>query len=107
MEKQPVLRKIKITFAENSDMHQELIGIIAGILTTIAFVPQVYQTWKNKSAKDLSLIMLVTLTTGVALWLIYGLFKNDLPLILANGVVFFLALILIYFKLTFRNSSSV
>ncbi len=83
-------------------MVQDIIGLLAATLTTIAFVPQVYQTWKNKSAKDLSLGMLVILTIGVALWLVYGWFKNDTPIILANGTVLSLACILLYLKLTLK-----
>ena len=49
-----------------------IIGLVAGILTTLAFLLQLTKTWKSKSAKDMSLVMLITVTTGVFLWLIYG-----------------------------------
>ncbi len=48
------------------------LGLLAGTLTTISFVPQVWQTWKTRSTKDLSLGMLLIFTLGIALWLIYG-----------------------------------
>ena len=67
------------------------LGLLAGTLTTIAFLPQVIRTWKSKSAKDLSLAMLGTFTTGVLCWLIYGLMIGSLPIILANAVTFVLA----------------
>ena len=67
------------------------LGLVAGTLTTAAFVPQVVRTWKTKSAKDLSLPMLVSFTTGVLCWLIYGIWIDSLPIIFTNGVTFFLA----------------
>jgi MtN3 and saliva related transmembrane protein len=67
------------------------LGLLAGTLTTIAFLPQVIRTWKSKSTKDLSLAMLGTFTTGVFCWLIYGLMIDSLPIILANAVTFLLA----------------
>jgi MtN3 and saliva related transmembrane protein len=68
-----------------------VIGLIAGLLTTIAFVPQLTKTWKSKSAKDVSLVMLMTFTTGVLLWLIYGLLIHAAPIIAANAVTLLLA----------------
>jgi MtN3 and saliva related transmembrane protein len=74
------------------------IGLLAGACTTIAFVPQVIKTWKTRSAKDLSLGMYSIFCIGTALWLTYGLFISDLPIILANALTFLLALIILYFK---------
>jgi MtN3 and saliva related transmembrane protein len=68
-----------------------LVGLLAGTLTTIAFFPQLAKTWKSKSARDMSMGMLVTFCTGVFLWLIYGLLIHSLPVILANVVTFLLA----------------
>lgn len=67
------------------------LGFVAGTLTTVAFLPQVIRTWRTKSAKDLSLPMLISFTTGVVCWLIYGLLIDSLPIILANGVTVLLA----------------
>lgn len=69
-----------------------LIGLIAATLTTVSFLPQVIKIWKTKSTKDISLGMYLTLTIGVFLWLVYGLLIKDIPIILANGVIFVLAL---------------
>lgn len=81
----------------------KVIGILAGICTTLAFLPQVLKTWRSKSAKDLSLGMFSIFCTGVALWLAYGILIGDLPIILANGVTFLLAGSLLYFKLVYKN----
>src|SRR6185437_9409554 len=78
------------TEVETMDMTTAL-GLLAGMLTTIAFLPQVIRTWKSKSTKDLSLAMLGTFTTGVFCWLIYGLMIDSLPIILANSITFVLA----------------
>jgi len=60
------------------------IGLLAGLLTSGAAIPQVLQTYRTKHARDLSMWQLVLLNLGMALWLVYGIFLNDLPLILAN-----------------------
>lgn len=84
-------------------MYIMALGLTAGILTTVAFVPQVIHTWKTKSAKDLSLSMCFILCSGVFLWLIYGFIVSDIPIIIANFVTFLLAMTLLYFKLTFDD----
>ncbi len=80
----------------------EILGLIAGALTTIAFVPQVIKTWKSKSAKDISLNMFLLFCTGVTLWLIYGIIKADFPIIIANVMTLLLALCILYFKLRYK-----
>jgi MtN3 and saliva related transmembrane protein len=75
-----------------------VIGIAAGALTTIAFVPQVLKTWRTKRADDVSMGMLLMFTTGVVLWEIYGLMLGALPIIAANAVTLVLAAILIVLK---------
>ncbi len=81
----------------------QLLGMLAGILTTVAFLPQVIKTWKSRSAKDLSLGMFSIFCMGVLLWLIYGLLIDDLPIILANLITLILALTLLVFKLSFKR----
>jgi MtN3 and saliva related transmembrane protein len=81
----------------------QLIGLAAGTLTTIAFVPQVVKTYQSKSAKGLSLAMFLIFCSGVVLWLIYGIAINELPVIIANSVTLVLASLLLIFKLTFKD----
>lgn len=64
----------------------DLIGMIAGALTTIAFVPQVWRVWKTRSTKDISLGMYLVFTTGVVFWLAYGLMLGAWPIIVANVI---------------------
>ena len=81
----------------------DLIGSAAGTLTTVAFVPQVLKAWRTRSVADLSLWMLLAFTTGVALWVLYGVKTHALPLIVTNGATLCLALILLSMKLRSRR----
>ena len=81
----------------------KILGLVAGTLTTISFLPQVIKTWKTRSAKDLSLVMFSVYCLGTFLWLMYGIYRHDIVIILANGVTLGLALILLYFKLRFKE----
>ena len=67
-----------------------MLGLAAGTLTTAAFVPQLVKAWRSKSTGDLSWGMLITFSTGVLLWLIYGVWIDSLPVILANAVTLLL-----------------
>ena len=79
------------------------LGLCAATLTTISFLPQVIKTWRTQSAKDLSLVMLVTFSSGVFLWLVYGIYQKALPIILANTITFLLNLIIIAIKIRYKN----
>jgi len=79
-----------------------VLGLIAGSLTTIAFLPQLFKTWRSKSAKDISSEWLVIFSAGILLWLIYGLMTHALPVILANSITLVLTLIILFFKFYFR-----
>ncbi|MEM9539109.1 MAG: SemiSWEET transporter [Cyanobacteria bacterium P01_E01_bin.42] len=78
------------------------IGLAAGSLTTVAFIPQVVKTWKSKSTKDISLGMFATFCTGVFLWIVYGFLESDIPVILTNIATGVLASIILWFKLRYR-----
>jgi MtN3 and saliva related transmembrane protein len=82
-------------------MNADLIGWLATTLTTIAFVPQVWRAWKTRSARDLSLPMYLIFTTGVVLWLAYGLLIHSWPIIIGNIVTLFLASTVLAMKLRF------
>ncbi|NEQ29373.1 MAG: hypothetical protein F6K28_62735 [Microcoleus sp. SIO2G3] len=73
--------------------------MMAGTLTTIAFLPQLIKTWRTQSAKDLSFSWLVTFSLGVSLWLLYGILIRSLPVIVSNAVTLLLTLIILWFKL--------
>lgn len=79
----------------------EIIGYVAAFCTTAAFIPQVWQVWKTRSAKDISLGMYVVFVTGIAFWLLYGLMIGAWPIIIANLVTFILAGGVLVMKLRF------
>ena len=76
-----------------------LIGLAAAVCTTIAFLPQAVKSLKTKQTKDISLPMYVIFTTGVFLWLVYGIIISDIPLILANGITLILAGMILTLKI--------
>jgi MtN3 and saliva related transmembrane protein len=78
------------------------IGLLAGTLTTISFLPQAIKTWRSKSARDISLTMFLTFCTGVLLWIIYGVSVQDLPVLVTNLVTLILAGTILFFKLKYK-----
>ncbi|TPE50784.1 SemiSWEET transporter [Amaricoccus solimangrovi] len=80
----------------------DVTGLVAAFLTTMAFLPQVIQTWRSRSTADLNLGMLLALSTGVALWFVYGLGTGQVPVILANGATLMLVMVLLTLKLRDR-----
>jgi MtN3 and saliva related transmembrane protein len=76
----------------------DVLGMVAATLTTLSFLPQVIKVWQTRSTKDLSIITLITLNTGIILWLIYGLLINKAPVIIANGVTLILTLTMLFLK---------
>ena len=78
-----------------------LLGLLAGSLTTIAFIPQVIRAWRTQSTKDVSLSMFAILCAGVFMWIVYGLAIGDMPVIIANVITLCLAGSVIVAKLRF------
>lgn len=64
----------------------EIIGLIAAVCTTFAFIPQAIKVWKTKQTMDLSLRMYSIMFIGILLWLVYGVRIESLSIILANVV---------------------
>ena len=76
----------------------DLLGLSAGFLTTISFVPQIVKTWRSKSAADISTSMFALFSLGLILWLIYGFYLQSLPIILANSITLVLTAIILILK---------
>jgi MtN3 and saliva related transmembrane protein len=81
----------------------EIVGLAGAFLSSITFIPQVFKAWQSKSVGDLSSWMILIVLTSVIVWLVYGIYLNLLPVIIANGTILVLALVLLYFKLTFKK----
>ena len=86
--------------------HQiEVIGYCAPFLPTLAFLPQAIQSWRTRDLSGISVGMYSLFTSGVGLWLIYGLIIEKWPLILANALTFALALSILVLKLRATKST--
>jgi MtN3 and saliva related transmembrane protein len=81
----------------------EILGLIAGVLTTAAYIPQVFRTWRLKSAGDISLLMISLTTVGIFLWFLYGLFIGSLPVMIANFITCALTGAVLAMKLRYRK----
>jgi MtN3 and saliva related transmembrane protein len=79
----------------------DAIGYLAAALTTAAFVPQAWLTWKTRRADGVSLGMYAIFTVGVALWLVYGIVIGAWPIIVANAITLALALFILLIKLRY------
>ena len=66
-------------------MNENVLGIIAGVLTSFSMIPQLVKVIREKNVQDISLLMLLVLISGLSLWVWYGLKKDELPIILSNG----------------------
>jgi MtN3 and saliva related transmembrane protein len=75
------------------------IGACAALLTSLSYIPQVQKAWPRGSTSDLSLKMLVALTTGLVLWIGYGLLRGDWVIVAANGVGATLSASVLAFKI--------
>jgi MtN3 and saliva related transmembrane protein len=84
-------------------MDIKILGLIAGTISSITFLPQVIKIWQTKSAKDLSAPMLFLLITGVSMWLAYGIFLKDVPIIYTNSTVLFMSFIMLFFKFKYNK----
>jgi MtN3 and saliva related transmembrane protein len=81
----------------------ESVGLIAGLLTTMAFVPQVWKIYQTKSGKDISARMFSIFSLGIVLWLVYGILLGSVPLILSNIVTLVLSLAILALKIRYRE----
>ncbi|MFH7015405.1 SemiSWEET family sugar transporter [Flavobacterium sp. FlaQc-47] len=81
----------------------DVVGLFAGTCVTISVIPQILKVWKTKKVKQISLKTFGILTFGLLIWIIYGIIKNDLPIIITNSVSFCLNLIMVYFLIYYEK----
>jgi len=79
-----------------------IIGILAGSLCAISFIPQVVKIFKEKQAKGISLVTFSIFSLGVLCWLIYGILIKELPVIIANTFILSLALFIVVMKIKYK-----
>jgi MtN3 and saliva related transmembrane protein len=88
------------------DLVVAVIGYIAAVLTTAAYVPQVVHVFRRRSADDISTTMYIAMTCGVGCWLVYGVMLRQMPIVVANGIILVLASTVLYAKARFRKAAS-
>ncbi len=84
----------------------DVIGLVAGLLTTTAFIPQVLKIYNTKSGKDISSRMISMFSIGLVLWLIYGIIIHSTPVIVANAFTLVLALAIVVLKIRYSRLHS-
>ena len=80
-------------------MSMEWAGYTAAAMTTLAFVPQAWKTIRTKDTRSISLGMYLVFTAGIAMWLVYGIALDSMPMILSNIVTFILSATILGLKL--------
>jgi MtN3 and saliva related transmembrane protein len=81
----------------------DILGLVATCFTTSSFFPQVITTWRTRDVSGISLPTYLIITIGLALWLVYGLLRGDLPLIVANAVMVVLTASITVMKILFSK----
>ena len=76
-----------------------VIGLVAAVCTTISFMPQIYQVYRTKQTRDLSLPTFILLTIGIFLWLVYGVLLKSLPIVLANTLTLVMCIYVVIMKI--------
>lgn len=80
-----------------------IIGVVAALLTTFGFVPQILKMYRMKSVNDVSLVTLFQFSVGVALWTLYGIYRSDNIIIAANAVSFMTLVVAIALYFHYRK----
>jgi MtN3 and saliva related transmembrane protein len=83
-----------------------VIGLAAAVCTTTANLPQLKKAWTSGQTDDLSIKALLLFGSGLSLWVVYGFFKKDVVIILANGVSLVILSVILYLKLIQRAGTS-
>ena len=84
-------------------MDENILGLVAGAITSVAMLPQLFKVLKEKDVEDLSLWMIVVLISGLSLWVWYGILKDELPIILSNAFAVLVNISLLICYLMYRK----
>jgi MtN3 and saliva related transmembrane protein len=87
-------------------LNDHIIGSLAAILTTVSFSPQVLKTFKTKDVSGISIGMYGMFSTGVALWVVYGVMLKAWPIIIANILTFGMAASILVMKVRYTRTQS-
>lgn len=83
----------------------KILGLLAALCTTIAFLPQAIKIIRTKDTSSISTAMYSLFTIGTLMWLVYGIFTHNIPVILANAVTFIIATIILFYKLRQKRTA--
>lgn len=81
----------------------KILGLLAGFLTTLSFLPQVIKSLRTKHMDDFNIWFLILMIIGLSLWTVYGLMIRQLPIIIANIATISLNLILLGLKIKYQK----
>ena len=81
----------------------EMLGYAAGAVTAFTFLPQVIKTWKEKSAKNVSLLMFIIAFVNEVMWIAYGVLSNNWVIISTNVVMITMCSLMIFLKLRYNK----
>ena len=79
-----------------------VLGLVAGTLTTLSFLPRLLKAWHSRSTHDISFGMLALFSAGLVLWIVYGAIVADVPVIMANSVTLVFVGLIPVLKLRYR-----
>lgn len=82
----------------------DILGYGACAVTALTFLPQVLKTWKEKSARNVSLMMFIIAFTNEIMWIAYGVLRNDMVIVVTNVIMITMCSIMILLKLKYRNA---
>ena len=81
----------------------QVIATIMGVVMSLGYFPQAYKIIRTKDTRSISLLMYIILISGISLWVVYGVIKNDIPVIFANTVTLIPAIVILVMKILYRN----
>lgn len=82
----------------------DALGLLAGVCTTVAVVPQIRKAWKTKKVEDVSPGMFIVLLVGLALWVVYGILQEDIPIIATNGLALCLNGLMLFLMVRYKDN---
>lgn len=82
----------------------KILGLVAGACTSLAILPQVITTYKTKKASNVSIFMFIVMLTGNVLWVVYGVAKSDVAIIVTNIVSVVFNIIMLVFKVKYKEN---
>jgi MtN3 and saliva related transmembrane protein len=79
------------------------IGIVAGILTSVSMLPQLIKILKEKDAQNVSIVMIIVLICGLSVWIVYGVMREDWPLIVTNSFSVLVNTLILIFRIKYSG----